>query len=110
MNKYQFKALIKIRELLSSPDKWTQGAPARTSDGGIISSCDKKAYCWCLYGAILKVSYETTKVNKKLIRNQLVTMIYRKIGNIGEWNDSHERKHSDVIKLLDSFIEIDEED
>ena len=104
INKYQFKALVKTKELLSDPEHWTKGAPARTSNGGMISPCDKKACSWCIYGAIVKVSHDMKETSKQLLRNQLVTMIYRKIGDIGSWNDSKEREHKDVINLLDGFI------
>lgn len=45
---------MKIKELLSSPDKWTTGAYARTKDGFPVTSTCNEAVCWCLVGAAMR--------------------------------------------------------
>lgn len=48
-------SLIEIKELLITPDKWTNGANARNVTGQQIPPCSAHACQWCLVGAIHKV-------------------------------------------------------
>jgi len=45
----------KIKNLLSSEDKWTKGKSARNKDGGAANVQSNNAVCWCLTGAIHKI-------------------------------------------------------
>jgi hypothetical protein len=45
------QALLDIRQLLSDPTKWTQGALARDATGKTVDSYDPTACQWCVYGA-----------------------------------------------------------
>lgn len=45
---------MKAFELLSSPEKWIQGAYAKTASNVICNPLDDVAVCWCLSGAIYK--------------------------------------------------------
>lgn len=45
---------MKVYELLDRPEKWTQGASARTIDGVMCNPNDSAAVCWCVFGAIYK--------------------------------------------------------
>jgi hypothetical protein len=43
-------------ELISDPDRWTRGAPARDAGGAPISPRGVKAEQWCVGGALAAVS------------------------------------------------------
>jgi hypothetical protein len=43
---------MKVHELLSSPDNWTQGSFARDKNGKPVSFQSHEATCWCLIGAL----------------------------------------------------------
>ena len=45
---------MKIKELFSSADKWTQGATARTADEIVVPYVSPAAVKFCLLGSILK--------------------------------------------------------
>lgn len=45
-----------LKELLSKPERWTQGAYARDIAGHQVSEEDSSACCFCLSGAMYKVS------------------------------------------------------
>lgn len=45
---------MKAYELLSSPEKWTQGAYAKTAANVVCNPLDAVAVCWCVSGAIFK--------------------------------------------------------
>lgn len=47
-------AMVKVRELFDSSDKWTQGALARCQDGTEIHPRSDAAVRWSLGGAIAK--------------------------------------------------------
>lgn len=66
---------MKIRELLSSPDKWLQNCYAATTTGGECSALSPDAAKWCVDGARMRcygLSFgssgnpESTKVSKLL--------------------------------------------
>jgi hypothetical protein len=44
--------LRRVRDLLSDPAKWTQGATARDANGQPTDMNGKSAVCWCLSGAL----------------------------------------------------------
>ena len=44
-----------VRDVLSPPGAWTQGAYARTAGGHSTTASSPEARCWCLAGAIDRV-------------------------------------------------------
>lgn len=97
---------MKIKELLDTPDKWTQGTCARDTDGDATYSESPTAVCFCLLGAINKcypidedngANYEVKdKVKAKVIE-------LSGYSSIANWNDVLERKFSDVKKLVEEL-------
>ncbi len=85
---------MKVRELLSGPEKWTQGWSARQADGTECNSTMDGAVCWCLYGAI-KECYplDDPDVTSK-IANAIGTC------NITYWNDAPGRTFDDIRQLV----------
>jgi hypothetical protein len=94
------EVIRKVRdEVLTSPDRWAQGANARTSDGSNIDPTHIAACCWCLNGAIVVGGYECD-----LYRNVYLAVAGRHGRTISEWNDASERTFDDVRSLLDRAL------
>lgn len=49
------EALKAARELISVPERWTQGVYARGPDGRPVHPDDPEATCFCALGAVLRV-------------------------------------------------------
>jgi hypothetical protein len=47
--------ILKIRHLLSRPEKWTKGSDARDIKGRVVGANTIDAYCYCLNGAIDRI-------------------------------------------------------
>ncbi len=85
---------MKVYELLDSPEKWTQGAFARTADGDEKDHTDKDAVSFCLLGAIRKCYpslYQRVDVLAK-VRTILPD-------GMTIWNDADNRTHAEVLNL-----------
>lgn len=89
-----------VLELLSDPKNWCQGPAAKDKDGNKVDPLDDKAISWCLLGACCKCYTNPTSYFDK------VDIIHKELLNIGvpprivEWNDSPQRKHSELLELL----------
>lgn len=51
--------LTGVRDLLSDPERWTQGASARDAKGEPIDLYSEDAVCFCAVGAFYRVSFPT---------------------------------------------------
>lgn len=91
----------RVRELLSEPGRWTQGAYARTAAGTPCSSTAAEAVCWCLRGALSKAAHGEPSKARYELRQQLdaATLV-----PTWEWNDRRSTRHADVLALLDRVI------
>ena len=94
-----------VRELLATPDRWTQGAAARDSRGVACDWADETAVVsWCILGAIYHFGAPTSSV--LLLRRALS----RQLGEmdtflpVDSWNDTPGRTHADVLELLDRVV------
>jgi hypothetical protein len=97
--------LVRLDNLLDNKDKWTQGAFARDKDGNAVHYDDPTAVCYCLTGAISKVTldasdyilgsyYELTReVAKNLPSGQIL---------LAAFNDSS--NFTDVKRLISTAI------
>jgi hypothetical protein len=50
----QIDLFAPIREVLSSPEKWTKGRYARDDRGVTCSAHSSGARCWCIVGATMR--------------------------------------------------------
>src|SRR6185369_2434153 len=102
---------MKVRELLSGPEKWVQGVYAKGYvDDNLgdtilraVEPDDPKAHCWCLVGAINKC-YPI--INDERIR--IKTKIQAKIWPEGycfihTWNDESGRTFDEVKALVEEL-------
>lgn len=64
-----------VKELLSTPDKWTKGCAARDVDGVPVSPESPSAECFCLYGAIVHCYGDGPQ--KEIVARKVRDSIYR---------------------------------
>jgi hypothetical protein len=84
---------MKVLELLSSEDKWTQGAFARNKDGVRTDYYAEKAVSWCLIGAIHKCYSDYEEINS--IMNRILFTVGEKCY---QYNDTH--TYEEVMELI----------
>jgi hypothetical protein len=95
--------LDRAADLLEQPGKWTQGAAARTADGEMTFAADPAAACFCMWGAIARVSDDYEAIDCRPIR-----MITQPLGcaatpgNLGRYNDKLGRTQAEVVAALRS--------
>lgn len=92
---------MKVRELLSSPEKWTKRAFARSENNIRVHSLSERAVCWCLMGGIVKCYNDP--IEKQLVINKVCAVIFPKANSIAEWNDASERTFKEVKQLVEEL-------
>jgi len=105
------EVIAAARDKIGSPDKWTQGAYARTSDGTKLDWEEvTKGVCWCLVGATtLCDPWAGGRAADNYIRSA-ASSFNRRPGeapsthdfllDLEEWNDAPERTHHEVLTVL----------
>lgn len=91
---------MKVKELLSSPERWTKGAERRDADGEPTLLEGEHVASRCLYGA-LYCAYRATpeRFEAELkIKVEFIGMGVNK--TLYEWNDAPERTFEDVRQLV----------
>ncbi len=91
---------MKVRELLSSPDKWVKTKWAADLLKRPVDPCSPDAVCFCLLGAIDFCYREGTDV-KDEVRNKIRKYIGR--ASIMLWNDAPERTFEEVKSLVNQL-------
>ena len=94
------------KQLLSDPERWTKGAYARYGrDGKQIWPKEELAKCFCLGGAVIKLTSNASECNA--ITDVLNIQIRRgkKYYTLPQFNDAPETTHEDIIGLLDKALE-----
>lgn len=94
------------RELLADARHWIQGADAFDASGTeLVNGYEDGATCWCLVGALEKVSGRTMATYHEPAYRIIDDLIDPDMGgDPREWNDAPERTHSDILALLDKAI------
>lgn len=109
--------LIEARKILDSEDHWTQGAYARTVDGSMCMTYERKAVAFCSDGA-LGASYrrvfkapgvwdrmDAIGEARRLLMAAADVNPTRDPGNtVTLWNDNRNRTHAEVIAAFDKAI------
>ncbi len=90
--------LVKARELIATPDRWTKGAFARTEAGAIVPPDRPVAACWCAIGALRRVTGDTG------YRGAFVELQSAADYDLPHWNDAPERTHDEVLAAFDRAI------
>lgn len=92
---------MKIKELLNSPEKWTQSAYAKDAVGDSCSSTEPQAVCWCLLGAIHRC-YPEPKESDKVWRKILAAITLEShFVSISSFNDNEETTFEQVRDILE---------
>lgn len=89
-----------ITELLADPNRWTQRAEARDSDGSVVNPLAENAEQFCLYGAVAKC-YGTLRLDTDVHHKLGLTL---KAMGVDEsyitWQDHPWRTHAEVLDLV----------
>lgn len=90
-----------LYDLLKDPKHWTKGSYAKDAEGLPVSSASPDAVCWCLGGAISKVSDNIEDANAYFNRlEEILTEMYD-AESIEEFNDDLKTTHADVLKVIE---------
>lgn len=102
MNTQVYDGLVRVKELISTPEKWTKNYDARDKNGEIVRFCDDSAVCWCLSGALAKIFADDEMMEKAadIINNHVSGD-----GSYWDWNDLKTTTHEQVMQVLDAAIE-----
>ena len=102
--------LTGVRDLLSDPERWTQGASARDAKGRIVDVHSEDATCFCAVGAFYRVgfpegnSYHDEEASRRYWKaRDLVDRLVPGTKSIIGVNDLDGREA--VLDLLDKAIE-----
>jgi len=95
------EVLTRAADLIEPEGAWLQGEMAEDADGFEVSAGEPTAVCWCIAGAIRRVSSANPGLYG-LARNLL-------LDHIGEslvtWNDAPERTQAEVVAALRAAAE-----
>lgn len=94
---------MKVKELLSSKEKWTQGAYARTADGQDCHHNDERAVAWDLTGAIWRCYTHWETKESGVVFQKVVDKVGDAQGSILSWHDAPERTYEEVKQLVDAL-------
>lgn len=86
---------MKMHELFTGPEKWTQGTYARTRTGLSIGPECENAVCWCIEGALHRCYPNAIDAVPILHR-----LNNRVVADIHVWNDDPTRTFAEVRALL----------
>ena len=99
MGQQQEKTVAEVLEaaaLLIEPEgAWTQGVIAADADGGETGPVSPDARCWCMEGAIERV---TAGYNNRAAFEAVRD--YLGLHFIHEWNDEPQRTQSEAVDIL----------
>lgn len=98
------EVLESAADLLEKPGAWTQGAASRDVFGNPDGDSEiwPDAVCWCAWGAILKVTGNTSIVGSDQRPKTAAALLERHIGtnDVTTWNDAPERTQAEVVSAL----------
>lgn len=95
------EVLIAARELISAPERWTQGVHARDVSGDVATRTT--AVCWCGFGAV----WEVVETPFSDLSDECERLLDRAVGcPYVDWQDSFECTHAEVLAAFDKAIEL----
>jgi hypothetical protein len=95
----------KLREARALIERgWTQGAFARHANGRVIGCESESASCFCMAGAIMRVTPSIYSF-ERFIEPLCVVIGDRRLDH---WNDAPERTQAEVLAAFDKAIELAE--
>lgn len=100
-----YEYLEQAKEIIKLESNWTQNICARDIEGKDADVHSPNATCWCLDGAIMKVTnFEHPNPLRWPEYEKVETFVANSIGrNYATFNDEH--THAEVIAKLDEVIQ-----
>lgn len=91
--------LLKTRDLLIRPERWTKGALARDAQGVPCNVHDESARSFDLFGAIYRVSGNSSQAL------DISELMARKVNRVyaSEWNDDPRTTHAKLIQEIEEL-------
>lgn len=87
---------MKIKDLFSTKERWTQKTIARDENGKWVNYSDATASCWCLLGAAQKCYIYNI--------SEIISKIESEVGpRIAKWNDDENRIFEEVKALCEKL-------
>ena len=98
--------LIAARAKIEAPERWTQGAFAKTAKRNKANPNSPRAVCWCILGAVSAVTGDNPNRPDRAISSRLAAATNVDAYNecVIEWNDAPERAHAEVLAAFDRAI------
>lgn len=99
--------LVKARDLIAEPTRWTKRAEALSAHGALVSPRSPLAVCWCLRGAVERAAMGTDAASDDDLSWRYWQ---RAIGHVGDLTDGRPARfndlhtHSEVLDVLDAAI------
>lgn len=100
--KTDLQILREARELIATPEQWTQRIYAEES------SSSPTGHCYCLMGALLQAAAGDSAPDEGLVGllgYRFATLVdFPAEGILTLWNDHPDRTHAEVLERLDTAI------
>jgi hypothetical protein len=100
-------ALVKAREIISSPNRWTQGFFAKDANGIAVMPLAVQATCFCALGALRKaIGYSNENVFMDATRRLEETLKKERTyaHSLATYNDDPSTTYEDIKSLFDDAI------
>ena len=99
------EVLVKARELIASPERWTKGSYAVDAGGYGVDPTDLEACAWCLDGALYRVTTgadASFRSHEYLAARDAVAAVPEVDGVPIDFNERH--THAQVLAAFDKAI------
>lgn len=111
------QVLEKAKALIDTPEKWTQGHPARDAWNWKVRIDSRDATQFCMNGArwraLNAVTYNATygvddQVRQRLRLDDATRRLLREACGeyVPDWNDAPQRTHAEVMEVFDKAIKL----
>ena len=109
----QAELFRKVKELLSDKNRWTKGDYAKDETGRSVKVNDDNACKWCLYGAVLKICYDSRHIDylsEYIVYSSEYLVSSGKISSIllMHRNDNYNTTHEEILEFIDELIKYGE--
>lgn len=105
--------LKKIQAKIDTPEKWTKGTRAKTSDGREVDIDDPRASCFCIIGAMENAfigyplganRHDVWRATVMGLRRDSGVFDTKRFTSLVDFNDHEDTTHADVMVLFDAAI------
>lgn len=108
-----------VRALFTAPDRWTQKKDAKDDIGLACDALSRRAWCWCLAGAVQRVTVQDMPAVAIMVRCPFTNAIQalaraiepdthpndpRALNIVTRWNDTPDRTFAEIVAIVDRAI------